>query len=166
MPLGYLLPIVHLSTIFLYCLFHNDYFSMALYQCILQRCQASLILREALPENCMIFVWIAAQISMPPWFLDWLLPLNCTHLIETSLFLKPILPESILKWLAHCFHPLPFSPSFFIVNNLYSFHLAQILRNLHLPDIWYYKDLLFYLFFKFINYIASYGKPLLDYHIP
>ena len=48
----------------------------------------------------MIFVWIAAQISMPPWFLDWLPPLNCTHLIETSLILKPILPESILKWLA------------------------------------------------------------------
>ena len=53
-----------------------------------------------LPENCMIFVRIAAQISMPPWFLDWLLQLNCTHLIETSLILKPILPESILKWLA------------------------------------------------------------------
>ena len=49
----------------------------------------------SLPENCTIFVWIAAQISMPPWFLDWwLLPLNCTHLIETSLILKPILPES------------------------------------------------------------------------
>ena len=53
-----------------------------------------------LPENCLISVWIAAQISMPPWFLDWLLPLNCTHLIETSLILKPILPESLLKWLA------------------------------------------------------------------
>ena len=79
------------------------------FSCI-QRCQASLILREAwhlfffssgrLPENCMIFVWIAAaQISMPPWFLDWLLPLNCTHLIETSLILKPILPESTcISW--------------------------------------------------------------------
>ena len=62
----------------------------------LQRCQES----GRLPENCMICVWIAAQISMPPWFLDWLLPLNCTHLIETSPILKPILPECILKWLA------------------------------------------------------------------
>ena len=35
-----------------------------------------------------------------PDFLYWLLPLNCTHLIKTSLILKPILPESILKWLA------------------------------------------------------------------
>ena len=46
-----------------------------------------------LPENCIIFVWIAVQIAMPPWFLDWLLPLNCTHLIETSL----ILHQSSLK---------------------------------------------------------------------
>ena len=63
----------------------------------------------SLPENCMsIFVWIAAQISMPSWFFDWLLPLNCTHLIETFLILKPILPESILKWLASLIVKRPF----------------------------------------------------------
>ena len=45
----------------------------------------------------MISVWIAAQISLPPWFLDWLLPLNCTHLIETSLILKQILPEKYIE---------------------------------------------------------------------